>query len=125
MSTNAYLALETKEGYIVTYCHWDGMLNEVGRILNNHYQDRDKVESDIADYELESISSLGINRKASEWHNDGERDILSDKNSLMEYVGNDGSFLYVFSLKENEWFWWKDNDTKIPLKEIDECQETN
>lgn len=56
MATRSRIAIETPEGIVKSiYCHWDGYPQHNGRILQEHYQDRKKVEDLI---ELGSISSL-------------------------------------------------------------------
>lgn len=58
MSTRCWIALanERNSGYRRIYCHNDGHPNRVGKILAEHYTDRDKVEKLIS---LGGISSLG------------------------------------------------------------------
>lgn len=59
MSTNSLIAMKTSDGKVkAVYCHWDGYLGYVGRILINYYDNLDKVKTLI---NLGSISSLGVN----------------------------------------------------------------
>jgi hypothetical protein len=50
--------MKTETGYAGIYCHSDGYETGVGAILNEHYQDSDKVKSLIA---LGDLSMLGKN----------------------------------------------------------------
>ena len=57
MSTRSSIAI--KHGSVVkaVYCHWDGYVRYVGRLLNAHYQSSPKVNNLIAQGD---ISSLGV-----------------------------------------------------------------
>lgn len=55
MGTRSAIIEKTENGYRGIYCHWDGYLSHNGVILQEHYQDSDKVSSLI---DLGSISSL-------------------------------------------------------------------
>ena len=56
MSTRSAIIMKTPKGYKGIYCHFDGYETGVGAILNEHYQDADKVSRLIA---LGDISCLG------------------------------------------------------------------
>lgn len=59
MATRSTIALEYADGTVgQVYCHWDGYLENNGKILLNHYSDPFKLR-DLLD--LGDISSLGIN----------------------------------------------------------------
>ena len=56
MATRSTIAMEQPDGRVMQiYCHWDGYLDNNGRILQEHYKDRAKV---LALMMLGSISSL-------------------------------------------------------------------
>lgn len=56
MATRSTIAMEQPDGRVMqVYCHWDGYLDNNGRILQEHYTDRAKV---LALMMLGSISSL-------------------------------------------------------------------
>ena len=58
MATRSTIALEFADGTVgKVYCHWDGYLDNNGKILFQHYQDPFKLR-DLID--LGDISSLGI-----------------------------------------------------------------
>lgn len=56
MSTNSSISMLNDDGTVTSiYCHWDGYLSYNGRILYDHYNDKEKVKQLIA---LGSLSSL-------------------------------------------------------------------
>ena len=56
MATRSRIAIESKDGRVKSiYAHWDGYPEHNGKILFEHYQDKDKLTKLI---ELGSISSL-------------------------------------------------------------------
>ena len=56
MATRSFIAIRTPAGYRGVYCHWDGYLEHVGRILRDHYTDPAKLAELI---EHGDISILG------------------------------------------------------------------
>lgn len=57
MATRSRIAIELPDGKVKSiYCHWDGYPSNNGKILNESYTDREKVEALI---ELGDISTLG------------------------------------------------------------------
>lgn len=64
MSTNSRIAIENESGTVTSiYCHWDGYPEYVGKMLHEHYNDKEKVKKLI---DLGSISSLSENVHAPE-----------------------------------------------------------
>lgn len=56
MATRSTIWMKNDDGsFDGIYCHWDGYLENNGKILVEHYQDKEKVEKLI---ELGAISSL-------------------------------------------------------------------
>jgi hypothetical protein len=56
MATRSRIAIEKEDGTVLSiYCHWDGYPSNNGMILQENYQDREKVEKLIS---LGDISSL-------------------------------------------------------------------
>lgn len=69
MSTRSGIGIEREDGSVVgVYCHYDGYPEGVGRILDEHYRDRRKVEELVG---LGSVSSL--EREIGERHPFNER----------------------------------------------------
>ena len=66
MATRSRIAIELKDGRIKSiYCHWDGYISNNGKLLVDHYTDRDKVNQLI---ELGDISYLAPEVNPSEPH---------------------------------------------------------
>jgi hypothetical protein len=57
MSTRSSIAIRHGTVIKAVYCHWDGYLGYVGRLLDRHYQASPKINNLIA---LGDISSLGV-----------------------------------------------------------------
>lgn len=57
MSTRSTIAIKQDNTIKAVYCHYDGYIEYVGRILHQYYQDSDKVLSLI---EQGDLSSLGV-----------------------------------------------------------------
>ena len=71
MSTRSYICIEKEEGvYEGVYCHWDGYLSHNGKLLNEFYQDRSKVEKLISLGDLSSLAQE-IEPNPNEEHNFG------------------------------------------------------
>ena len=59
MATRSRIAIENEDGTVTSiYCHWDGYVDHNGMILQEHYNERSKVEALIA---LGDISYLDAN----------------------------------------------------------------
>ena len=69
MSTRAYIGIQNKSGKSIsyTYCHFDGYIEGVGKVLINHYKTRQKVFRLIANGDLSSLGER-INPRAGRTH---------------------------------------------------------
>ncbi len=56
MGTRSFIAIQEDNIFKGVYCHWDGYLENNGKILHEHYQDEAKVKALI---NMGDISSLG------------------------------------------------------------------
>lgn len=56
MGTRSFIAMKTPNGFTGVYCHWDGYLAYVGKLLRQHYTAAAKIVELI---EHGDISSLG------------------------------------------------------------------
>lgn len=126
MATRSRIAIENPDGSVKSiYCHWDGYPEHNGRILNDHYQERKKVESLI---ELGSISILDENVDPTgphsfenpqdgvtvAYHRDrGEAYRKPDghRNSESYFKGDIEEYGYLFT-KENEWVYVSYSDRR-------------
>ena len=104
MATRSRIAIETQDGVISIYCHWDGHIETNGKILFENY-DREKTEQLIA---LGNISSLKSTIEDTEaYHRDQGDDLIQklylDVEDLFENGFNSGEE-YVYCLtKDNVW----------------------
>ena len=77
MSTNALIGIEEKDGSVKTiYCHFDGYLTWVGRILLESYNTEDRVHELLS---LGDISSLGESTEPSMAVSEYGFDYVADK----------------------------------------------
>jgi len=57
MATRSYIGIQNEDGSVRSiYCHWDGYPSHNGKILQEHYSDKEKLNELI---DLGDISSLG------------------------------------------------------------------
>lgn len=57
MATRSYIGIQNEDGSVRSiYCHWDGYPDHNGKILREHYSDREKLNKLI---DLGDISALG------------------------------------------------------------------
>lgn len=57
MATRSYIGIQNEDESVRSiYCHWDGYPDHNGKILQEHYSDREKLNKLI---DLGEISSLG------------------------------------------------------------------
>ena len=145
MSTRSRIGIENKNGTITSiYCHHDGYLEGVGKILVNHYKAEEKIRKLM---ELGDISSLGTEpvENLRGWENPGFGTTdwmkaykeLRQENQCVIYKtrGEDcpakthksieeyqkysrdcwGEYAYLF--KDGEWFVLEYDDTELkPVK---------
>jgi hypothetical protein len=55
MGTRSFIAIKTNTGFRGVYCHWDGYLEGVGRILRDHYTDPAKLAELIEHGDISSL----------------------------------------------------------------------
>lgn len=115
MSTNSTISLENQDGSVVSiYCHWDGYPSNNGKILHQHYNSVDKVESLL---ELGFLSSLdpniGLCEKMKSY---SEEDSMINKSrkyssftEALEYNGREYNYLF----KNGKWYVHIEKNDKI------------
>ena len=103
MSTRSRIAIENQDGTVTSiYCHFDGYLSHNGEILQNHFQDREKVEQLIA---LGDISSLESDiDETIAYHRDRGEDLNQHQHKDVEgfFVDNMQEYGYLLT-KDNKW----------------------
>lgn len=112
MSTNSAIGKMNEDGTVTSiYCHYDGYVRGVGKILKEHYHARSKIDQLL---QLGSLSILGpeIGVKHNfnhphdgvmcrAYHRDRGEDLQkADKCELFQY--NKYEYNYVFTL-EGQW----------------------
>ncbi len=127
MATRSAILMETKKGHFKgVYCHSDGYFSWNGRILYNHYQDKEKVRKLInlgyissLDKEIdipEGVShSFDHDKRAPEItvffmrdRGDDKRYSSAIKGSLSDVLDHiDHAYAYIFI--NNEWYTLMDN----------------
>ena len=93
MSTRSVIAMKTENGYIGVYCHFDGYISGVGKILFENYFDETKLKKLIAEG---SISSLG--KRIGTKHSFDER----PKNETTFYHRDRGEKIQILTWKTPE-----------------------
>lgn len=64
MATRSYIGIQNEDGSVRSiYCHWDGYPSHNGKILQEHYSDKEKLNELI---DLGSISILAAKVKPDE-----------------------------------------------------------
>jgi hypothetical protein len=116
MATRSRIAIERPDGSVSSiYCHNDGYPEYNGKVLHEHYQDREKVErliglGDIS-YLEEKVEPAGQHTFNSPesgvvvaYHRDRGEDLRkANHTDRVDYVEGDiEEFGYLFT-KENEW----------------------
>jgi hypothetical protein len=57
MGTRSFIAMKIQNGFKGVYCHWDGYLEHVGRILRQHYTDPTKIAELIEHRDISSLDA--------------------------------------------------------------------
>jgi len=107
MATRSRIAIENQDGSVTSvYCHWDGHIKTNGRILNENYTTKDKVEELIA---LGNLSSLDetIERTVAYHRDNGEYHLVQITFINVEELFEDGfsmgvEYIYCFT-KDGIW----------------------
>ena len=139
MATRSRIAIEKEDGTVLSiYCHWDGYPSNNGKILQENYQDREKVEKLISLGDISSLApEVDIPEGSDHSFNNPDRNIMTayhrdrgeDLNRPLangtqeEFVRSDvEEYGYLFS-KEGKWLFIKGHENPytreaVPLEEI-------
>ena len=92
MATRSTIALEFADNTVQqVYCHWDGYLDNNGRILFEHYQDPFKLRDLIDRGDLSSLGTvIGEQRPFSKFELDMEAPDFPEKVALIERAEAEG-----------------------------------
>ena len=117
MSTNSHIGIYDSETQRVRfiYCHWDGYLEGVGAILQEHYTDLEKINKllDLGDISILRPELEGDDTHCFENPNDGvtvsykrdrkEQDTEAREMSRQDFVTYSQEFEYLWDIQENKW----------------------
>jgi hypothetical protein len=103
MSTRSRIAIEKQDGTVTSiYCHFDGYISGNGEILQNHFQDREKVEQLIALGDISSLES-DIDETIAYARDRGEDLNQKQHNDVEDFFSGDiEEYGYLFT-KDNKW----------------------
>jgi hypothetical protein len=106
MSTRSRIAIENQNGSVTSiYCHFDGYISGVGKLLKEYYTTQAKVEALI---ELGDISSLDMTPSSTiAYHRDRDEDLYKTSYLCVEDLFDLGfqsgeEYVYCFT-KNNIW----------------------
>ena len=106
MSTRSRIAIENQNGSVTSiYCHFDGYISGVGKLLKEYYTTQAKVEALI---ELGDISSLDMTPSSTiAYHRDRNEDLHKTSYLCVEDLFDLGfqsgeEYVYCFT-KNNIW----------------------
>ena len=130
MATRSIIAKLDDKGVQAIYCHNDGYLSNNGKILDQHYQNEEKVDELLAQGDVSIINeNIGVkldfndfksfhaNKQCRFYNRDrGENrakaEVLKDENELLEFAFEtcDADLVYMYAY--NAWYVY-DNSDKI------------
>ena len=116
MATRSRIGLELNDGSILSaYHHWDGYPEWLGRILNTHYNTKEKVSELIDGGDMSSC-----------WNDDKEAEYYSARgencpprldSDIVEYLLPNNSEEYAYVFRNGEWVCYnmhQFDDSKLP-----------
>lgn len=133
MAAHAFIAIKTGENkYKSVYCHFDGYLDGVGRMLHNHYKNETKVHNLI---EMGDMSFLAedIHPKPGIPHNfqdyqkgvtvfygrdRGEINVQAKRHHSREALVYDVSGHHSYLFEDGEWHKFHNDGTTEPLRKF-------
>ena len=114
MATRSRIGIELKDGSILSaYHHWDGYPQWLGRILNTHYNSKQKV-ADLIDGGDMSLC-WNDDHKPEYYGTDCPPRLDAD---LCEYLLPDNSEEYAYVFRNGEWVCYDMNEFNDKLPEI-------
>lgn len=101
MSTRSLIGILNEDDTVDwVYCHWDGYIDHVGRMLRDHYKSEPKIRELLLNGDLssleEEISMIKFYDKEKSFSKSGSVNRYLNENHFQ-------SFLYLFIPKKNEW----------------------
>ena len=124
MATRSRIGLELNDGSILSaYHHWDGYPEWLGRILNTHYNSKDKVAELIDGGDMSSAwTNAGFSNETVEqgplyYSQRGDDCPPRHDADLCEYLLPDNSEEFAYVFRSGKWVCYNMNrfdDTKLP-----------
>ena len=106
MSTRSTIWVETEDGFEGIYSHYDGYIENNGKILFEHYDTLEKVQELIAHGEL---SVLGESVEDTKFYNEGNENYKADElweidryTEEYNYLFKDGNWYLINSAKDKD-----------------------
>jgi hypothetical protein len=120
MATRSRIGIQLKNGSILSvYHHWDGYPEWLGRILNTHYNTRDKVVELLDGGDMSTC--WNDNNEPEYYYARGENCPPRLDSDLCEYLLADGAeeyhYLYTGLYSESRWVCYnmhQFDDSKLP-----------
>ena len=101
MSTRSRIGIELKDDSILSvYHHWDGYPEWLGRILNTHYNSKDKVSELIDGGDMSTCWAMDGPRHYSQRGEDCPPRLDND---LCEYLLPDNSEEFAYVFRNDKW----------------------
>ena len=122
MATRATIAKLDDNGVKAIYLHSDGYLEHAGKILDQHYQDKDKVDELLAHGDVSFLDeNIGVkidfmdyktryaNKQCKFYHRDRgedrkEAETLNNENELIEFASKKCMAEYIYMFAYGSWY---------------------
>ena len=122
MGTRSTIALEFADGTVEqVYCHWDGYLENNGKILADHYMDPFKVKELVALGGFSSLDTTVEGTKATAYTQRGEDLDINKFKDFEDYKANHQYEEYEYILRQVDgkavWFVADHSDRFVLLTE--------
>ena len=115
MATRSIIAKLDDKGVQAIYCHNDGYLSNNGKILDQHYHDKDKIDELLVEGDINSLRDTIADttfymRDRGEKHKHATQ--LKDESALLEFAFErcDAEVVYMFAF--GSWYVY-DNSNEI------------
>ena len=112
MATRSTIGIENEDGTIdAIYCHWDGYLEGVGKILKESYNSEQKIRELLS---YGNVSSLDDNVKSTIFY-ERDRQETDQKSTKIETQNQRKNFNeeYNYVWIKGEWFYSKRDDSEL------------
>ena len=127
----------TREEWKTIYNHWDGYPEYLGKMLKDHYKDKDKVEKliDLGDldyvgeklgkkHKLDYMSAKRHPNWTTTYSRDGnesntEPKVIKTLDDIYKNADEMGEE-YVYLFDDGKWEGYEVQDKLVPLKKVDE-----